>query len=112
MDDTFRVQFEQLSEAEKNNLLMAGLSAAERRDLVKELSTGKITKSFSKMTVTDITRPDGLNMNLQNVYPERIEELTTLHLPSYIDTPSPSAWLCKGLKMYNSVWAFNNEMVL
>jgi hypothetical protein len=113
MDDAFRVQFEQLSEAEQENylkLLMAGLNAAERRDLVKELSTGKITKSFSEMTVTDVTRPEGLNLNLQNVYPERLEELTTLRLPAYIDPPSPSAWLCKGLKMYNFVWAFNNEM--
>jgi hypothetical protein len=114
MDDAFRVQLDQLSGAERENALdylLSGLNESERKVVMTKLHSGKITKSFSKMTMTDIKRADGLNLNLENVYPERTKLHTpTLRLPGYIDSPSPSAWLCEGLKKYDSVWAFNTEM--
>jgi hypothetical protein len=105
----------QLCNQERNELdgiskLLAALENDKRfwQGQVEKENTVVVPKpkvSFSKATMEDCTRQDGLNLNTDYTY----IDIPTLHIPENIATPLPSDWLCETLKKIKQVWVLDNE---
>ena len=60
---------------------------------------------FSKATLYDCVRPDGLALNIDHVD----VKVPSLHIPDDFETVSPSLWLCETLAKIDRAWVLDNE---
>ena len=81
------------------------LSEEEKKQVQKFLNNKKPFVTFSKATLEDCVRSDGLNLNIDYV---KIKA-PTLFISYRIDAPKPSAHLCETLARIDNVWVLNNE---
>jgi hypothetical protein len=102
---------EELEGVDKLLKVLQGQEKFWREEVSKENKpVAKPSQSFSKMTILDCKRPEGLGLNLKYVEPEIKMQYPSIFLPEDAFTPQPSSWLCETLEMIRSVWAFNTEM--
>jgi hypothetical protein len=60
---------------------------------------------FSRATLNDCVRPDGLNLNIDYVN----IDAPTIHIPANFTAPTASVFLCENLLRIKSVWVLDNE---
>ena len=89
---------------------VALLSVDEKQLLVSQLSfeTNKkpnTTFSNPKLSSKDLSRLDGLGLDLKNVG----NRLPSLHLPISVTLSNPTDWLCNSLDKINRVWELKTE---
>jgi len=60
---------------------------------------------FSKATLYDCIRPDGLALNIDYIH----VKAPSLHIPDDFETVFPSLWLCETLEKIDQVWVLDNE---
>ena len=60
---------------------------------------------FSKATLNDCVRPDGLALNIDHVF----IDAPSLHIPTSFPTPVASDFLCENLSRIKTVWVLDNE---
>jgi hypothetical protein len=81
------------------------LTEEEWKQLQQLKNKKKPSVSFSRATLYDCVRPDGLALNI--VY-ATIDE-PTLHIPTSFANPIASDFLCEHLRRIKSVWVLDNE---
>ena len=78
----------------------------EQKEALKEfLNKKKPSVPFSKATLNDCVRPDGLALNIDYA----TVKAPTIHIPADFAAPVASAHLCESLERIEKVWVLNNE---
>ena len=81
------------------------LTEEEKKQLQQFLNKKKPSVPFSKATLNDCVRPDGLALNTDYIG----VKAPSLHIPDDFQTESPSLWLCETLANIDQVWVLDNE---
>ena len=82
------------------------LTEEEKSQLVQQLKNKKKPSvQFSKATLNDCVRPDGLALNIDYA----IIDAPSLHIPTSFPTPVASDFLCENLCRIKTVWVLDNE---
>jgi len=98
--DEIRNTFNELTEEEKSQL-------TDKQKKALKVLLGSITPSvpFSKATLNDCVRPDGLALNIDYAS----VKAPTIHIPVDFPAPAASAHLCETLARIEKVWVLDNE---
>jgi hypothetical protein len=81
------------------------LTDAEWTQVQQLKNKKKPSVPFSKATLDDCVRADGLALNIDYID----VKIPSLHIPNDFETASPSLWLCETLAKIDLVWVLNNE---
>ena len=100
MNELFNKPLNELTEAEKNRL-----SDKQKKALKTLIESTKPFVPFSKATLNDCARPDGLGLNIDYAS----VKVPTIHIPVDFPTPTASAHLCETLARIEKVWVLDNE---
>ncbi|KAI8893385.1 hypothetical protein BC833DRAFT_569266 [Globomyces pollinis-pini] len=99
MNELFNKPLNQLTEEEKNQL------SEKQKKALKALIGSKPSVAFSKATLNDCIRPDGLALNIDYVS----VKAPTIHIPVDFPEPTATAHLCESLARIEKVWVLDNE---
>ena len=107
MDKLLNKSLSQLTEEEKSQLTDKQKKALEA---LKALSgSAKPFVPFSKASLNDCVRPDGLALDLHFIEPIAEVPFPTLRIPQEIIIPVPSDFLCEHLLAVQKLFVLNNE---
>ena len=81
------------------------LTEEEKKKALKVLMSSKPSVPFSKATLKDCVRPDGLALNIDYA----TIDAPSLHIPTSFPTPVASDFLCENLSRIKTVWVLDNE---
>ena len=84
------------------------LTEEEWKQIQQLKNKKKPSVPFSKATLYDCVRPDGLALDLRFIEPFAVPA-PTLHIPQEIIIPVPSDFLCEHLRIVKRVFVLNNE---
>ena len=102
MNELFDKPFNQLTEEEKSRL------SDKQKKALKTLIGSKPSVPFSRATLNDCARLDGLALDLRFIEPIAVPA-PTLHIPQEIVLPVPSDFLCEHLHTLQKLFVMNNE---
>ena len=85
----------ELTEEEKKQL-----TDKQKKPLKALISSTKPSVHFSKATLNDCVRPDGLALNIDYA----TIDAPSLHIPTSVSTPVASDLLCQNLSRIKAVW--------
>jgi hypothetical protein len=88
-----------------DELLCKEITEEEWRQVQKLRKKKKPSVPFSKTTLNDCIRPDGLALNIDWIS----VKAPTLHIPDDFAAPTASAHLCETLARIDKVWVLDNE---
>ena len=86
-------------------VILNELTDEEWKQLQQLKNTKKPSVPFSKVTLNDCVRPDGLALNIDHVF----IDAPSLHIPTSFPTPVASDFLCENLSRIKTVWVLDNE---
>ena len=81
------------------------LTEAEWKQVQQFLTNKKPSVPFSKATLNDCVRPDGLALNIDHI----LIDAPSLHIPISFPTPVASDFLCENICRIKTVWVLDNE---
>jgi hypothetical protein len=81
------------------------LTEEEKKQVQQFLTNKKPSVPFSKATLNDCVRPDGLALNIDYAS----VKAPTIHIPVDFPAPAASAHLCETLARIEKVWVLDNE---
>ena len=84
------------------------LTEEERKQVLEFLNRKTPSVSFSRATLNDCERSEGLALDLKFIEPIAVP-VPTLHIPDEIVRPVPSDFLCEHLLCIQKFFALNNE---
>ena len=84
------------------------LTDEEKKQVQQFWTNRKPSVPFSKATLNDCVRPDGLALDLRFIEPIAVPA-PTLHIPQEIIIPVPSDFLCEHLFTVQKLFVLNNE---
>ena len=87
------------------NKLVTQLTDEEWKQIQQLKNKKKPSVTFSKATLNDCVRPDGLALNIEYV----TLKAPTLHIPDNIPAVAATPWLCETLDKVDKAWALDNE---
>ena len=88
--------------------LVNQLTEEEKKQVQQFLNKKKPSVPFSKASLNDCVRPDGLALDLRFIEPIAVPA-PTLHIPQEIIIPVPSDFLCEHLLTVQKLFVLNNE---
>ena len=96
MNELFNKPLNQLTEEEKNQVQQFWNNPNPKK---------KPSVAFSRATLNDCVRPDGLALNIDYAS----VKAPTIHIPVDFPAPAASAHLCETLARIEKVWVLDNE---
>jgi hypothetical protein len=96
MNELFNKPLNQLTEEEKNQVQQFWNNPNPKK---------KPSVAFSRATLNDFVRPDGLALNIDYAS----VKAPTIHIPVDFPAPAASAHLCETLARIEKVWVLDNE---